>query len=51
MNKTHDPTKVTTTCPLCVAQVNALSYDGHGGWLLCPECGKAWHPDGYLLEA
>jgi hypothetical protein len=44
--KSHQPVKVKTTCPLC-GHSESFSYEGHGSWLLCGGCGKAYNPDGY----
>ena len=45
--KSHDAVKVKTTCPLC-GHSEAFSYEGHGSWLLCGGCGKAFNPAGYM---
>ena len=47
--KSHSPEKVVVTCPLC-GHGEAFDYPGHGGWLVCAGCGKAYHPEAYQSE-
>ena len=42
--ESHTPVTVAHGCPLCGAS-SAYSYEGHGGLLVCVECGKTYDPE------
>ena len=49
--KSHTPNLINALCPLDGCKgTEAFSYDGHGSWLVCVTCGKAWNPVGYASE-
>jgi uncharacterized protein YbaR (Trm112 family) len=43
LGESHVPVTVAHICPLCGA-MEAYSYEGHGGVLVCAVCKKAYDP-------